>query len=467
MMLAPEMEPTHSVDRLQTVTHWDYDGAVERARLRAVDLTPEGARILVVSEGNDRLVDLPGRDGAHFPSTFEGWHAGHNPVDSAVAIAHLEERREAGADYLVIPTTAFWWLDHYAAWHAHLAARFVIHPQPDADCLIVDLAGAGRADAAFSPGASTLPRSGDPGLVSVVVPCFNHARYVDEAIESVLGQTYPRFEIVVVDDGSTDSTSNVAEQFAHVRTVRQENTGLAAARNAGLRASRGAYLVFLDADDRLTSRALATSLQTLHARPDCAFVYGQYRFIAEDGSFLAEHEHLPDEIGDDHYEALLRVNTVGHGGAVMYRRPVVEVMNGFDPAFRACEDYDLYLRIARLFPVTRHLSVIADYRRHESNMSEDSALMLQTSLQALLWQQSAVAGNAAWEAALEAGLGRYAGDYGTRLVDGILAGTVPPPEGDTLRILKRHLPDGYRRLEAAGILGQHQQASATGDGREA
>src|ERR671912_965329 len=110
------------------------------------------------------------------------------------------------------------------------------------------------------------------GLVSVVIPCYNQAHFLGEAIESVLSQTYPHFEIVVVDDGSTDNTQEVAARYPGVRYIRQENQGLAGARNAGIRRSNGSYLVFLDADDRLLPEALEVGLEHLNAHPECAFV---------------------------------------------------------------------------------------------------------------------------------------------------------------------------------------------------
>src|SRR5215213_3125487 len=98
-------------------------------------------------------------------------------------------------------------------------------------------------------------------LVSVVIPCYNQAHFLGEAIESVLAQSYPNFEIVVVDDGSTDDTSEVAGSYPKVRLVRQENQGLSGARNAGLARSEGEYVVFLDADDRLRPEALEAHLE--------------------------------------------------------------------------------------------------------------------------------------------------------------------------------------------------------------
>src|SRR5918995_1252705 len=114
------------------------------------------------------------------------------------------------------------------------------------------------------------------GLVSVVIPCYNQAHFLVEAIESVLAQSYPRFEIVVVDDGSTDDTSEVAARYPGVRYVYQNNQGVSAARNSGLARSEGEYVVFLDADDRLLPEALEAGLRCLEARPECAFVSGYF-----------------------------------------------------------------------------------------------------------------------------------------------------------------------------------------------
>ena len=97
--------------------------------------------------------------------------------------------------------------------------------------------------------------SGERPLVSVVIPCFNQARFLGAAIASALAQTHTPVEVVVVDDGSTDDTAAVTARFPGVRYVRQENAGLSAARNTGLGKSRGAYLAFLDADDVLLPRA--------------------------------------------------------------------------------------------------------------------------------------------------------------------------------------------------------------------
>src|SRR5215212_6268835 len=130
-------------------------------------------------------------------------------------------------------------------------------------------------------------RVGKAGFVSVVIPCYNQAHFLGEAIESVLSQRYTDVEVIVVDDGSQDDTQGVASSYAardpRVRLVRQNNRGLAGARNRGLAESRGEYVVFLDSDDRLAEGALEVGVRELEANPDCAFVSGHYRPISADG----------------------------------------------------------------------------------------------------------------------------------------------------------------------------------------
>ena len=130
----------------------------------------------------------------------------------------------------------------------------------------------------------------DVRLISVIVPCYNQAHFLTEAIASILSQTYSHYEIVVVDDGSTDNTAEVAGRFPGVRCVCQDNRGLAAARNTGILSSNGDYLVFLDADDRLLPHALKAGLDCLSAHPECAFVAGRCARIGGDGQSLPTTE---------------------------------------------------------------------------------------------------------------------------------------------------------------------------------
>jgi len=215
------------------------------------------------------------------------------------------------------------------------------------------------------------PISGTP-LISVIIPCFNQAKYLEAAVGSIRGQHYDHTEIILVDDGSTDHTPQVASHLG-LKSIRQDNLGLAAARNTGIRLARGALLVFLDADDLLYPNALVDNLNFFQEHPDCAFVSGSHTRIDSEGNILFTKKDPP--VSGKHFLNLLRGNYIGMHAAVMYRREIFEFAH-FDESLLAAEDYDLYLRITRTFPVAEHTQVIAAYRIHDQNMSADPVFML-------------------------------------------------------------------------------------------
>ena len=219
------------------------------------------------------------------------------------------------------------------------------------------------------------------GSVSVVIPCFNQAHYLGEAIESVLAQTLEGAELVVVDDGSADNSFEVAGRYPGLNRLRQENRGVAAARNAGLAASGGCYVVFLDADDRLMPDALELGTEMLATRPQAAFAAGMSRDIRGDGAPI--ESRLQPLVTADHYRRLLEGCFIWSGSSVVHRRTALEHIGGFDQSFSAADDYDLYLRIAREFPIHCHDSVVTEYRRHGSNTTRDPAVVLESELEVL------------------------------------------------------------------------------------
>ena len=257
-------------------------------------------------------------------------------------------------------------------------------------------------------------RAPEAPLISVVIPCYNQARFLGEAITSALDQNYSSLEVIVVDDGSEDDTAEVAGRYPQVRCIRQANRGLAAARNRGLEASRGEYVLFLDSDDRLAAGAVAVGAESLDSRPDCAFVSGHYSLIDAEGLPMP-HRASPCA-KDDHYRALLRGNYIGMPATVMYRRSVLEDVKGFDTSRRACEDYDLYLRIARRFPVHCHHHLVAEYRQHGGNMSRNYALMIESSLSVLRSQRMFVRGDEKLERAYREGIGFWQDYYARGLI---------------------------------------------------
>jgi glycosyltransferase involved in cell wall biosynthesis len=211
-------------------------------------------------------------------------------------------------------------------------------------------------------------------LVSVVIPCYGHAHFLPEAITSVLSQTHANVEVVVVDDGSQDNVVAVVAQYPGVRLVRQENRGLAAARNTGIRESNGEFLVFLDADDMLTSTAVEAGLDCFDRHPDCQLVMGRFRSVDWDRQLQWwSPRELPASV--DHYASLLSGDYAGPPAICMYRRFALETLGGFDEAVPAAADYDLSLRVARNYPIEFHDSEVLDYRKGSYNMSNDGRLM--------------------------------------------------------------------------------------------
>ncbi|MBO0358053.1 glycosyltransferase family 2 protein [Hymenobacter sp. BT186] len=218
-----------------------------------------------------------------------------------------------------------------------------------------------------------------PPLVSVIITCYNHGAYLSEAIVSAQHQQYPAVEIIVVDDGSTDDTSIIAAKHSGVRYIYQVNQGLSAARNTGIKQSIGSCLIFLDADDWLLPDALAYNVQYLVANPALAFVSGGYTKVFTANGHSQEEGW---EVTTNHYTHLLLTNYIGMHATVMYRRWVFNELV-FDSSLRGCEDYDVYLRIARRYPVSHHTRPLAAYRQHDTNMSNDIAMMLSTALTVL------------------------------------------------------------------------------------
>jgi glycosyltransferase involved in cell wall biosynthesis len=219
-------------------------------------------------------------------------------------------------------------------------------------------------------------------LVSIIVPNFNHARFIGDAIRSVLDQDYRNFEIVVVDDGSTDDSREVVAQFGRrVRYIWQDNQGLSAARNTGIRAAKGALIGLLDADDMYEPAFLSTLVTTLRADPGADGVYCGYRFVDHVNNPLPQIEarHVPD--GDLH-RALLDANFLVPE-AMLVRRHCSESVGPFDENLRACEDWDMWLRITNQYRVIGTTQILTRHRILPGSMSTDPARMLSNRLAVL------------------------------------------------------------------------------------
>ena len=209
-------------------------------------------------------------------------------------------------------------------------------------------------------------------LISIIIPTFNAADFLPKAIESVMHQTYTNFEIIVIDDGSTDNTRLIMQKNTVVKYFYQENKGFSSARNAGTQKSKGDYLVFLDADDWLEKNGLEQNFSVIKNKPDIAFVSGNYYLLRAQSNQL---ETITATVIDNHFTRLLQSNYIGMHAAVMFQRWVFQKIR-YDETLRACEDYDLYLTITRRYPVIHHQKFIATYYFHPSGLSHNYKLMM-------------------------------------------------------------------------------------------
>ncbi|MEO6443758.1 MAG: glycosyltransferase, partial [Gemmatimonadaceae bacterium] len=240
-------------------------------------------------------------------------------------------------------------------------------------------------------------------LVSVVIPCYAQAHFLADAIESVMGQTYRHFEIIVVNDGSPDveQMEQVLRGYGErVRYVKQANAGLSGAHNAGLRLAQGEFVVCLDSDDRLLPNALRTGVTAWSEFPTTGLVFGYNRLINVHGEPL---DRTRVRVSDGSYTAMLEQNTIGCPINVMLRRCTVMEVGAFSTELTHSEDYELFLRLTRLFGAHCHGQLVAEYRMHDANMSKNHQGMLAGVLKTLEMQEEWVRGDAALERALHRG----------------------------------------------------------------
>ncbi len=259
-------------------------------------------------------------------------------------------------------------------------------------------------------------RACEPVTISVVIPTYNHSKYLAEAISSVLSQTRPADEIIVIDDGSTDGSAIVATRFPNVQLIRQENLGTSAARNAGLQRCTSSHIVFLDADDRLLPQALEWGAIYAADHFDCSFVYGAHRDIVKNGrDYDIRYHYYP--IDGDPQLAFMRRNLVRMQASAIFRRDYLLEIGGYDTTLEVAEDYDLYLRLSRKHDIACHPHLVAEYRWHGQNTSEDHMKMLRGTLKVLDRHEARIRPSALEHTALEEGRVIWRDHYTWRLLE--------------------------------------------------
>lgn len=208
----------------------------------------------------------------------------------------------------------------------------------------------------------------DP-MVSVIIPNFNYSQYLREAIDSVIAQTYGHIEIIVVDDGSTDSSREVLDSYGEqIATVFQKNQGVSAARNAGVGKSRGEYIAFLDADDAWLPAKIERQLAMFENDAELGLVHVGVVEIDGDGNHLLERtDGMSGRVADE----LLRFEgpvILGGGSGFMVPRRILDEIGGFDTRLSTSADWDLIYRVSCGYAVGFVPEILLKYRVHSSNM---------------------------------------------------------------------------------------------------
>ena len=226
--------------------------------------------------------------------------------------------------------------------------------------------------------------------VAVIVPAYNAAGTIVETLQSVSAQTYRDLEIIVVDDGSTDDTAKVVENYARgegrLRLIRQRNAGVAAARNAGLAAARQPYIAPIDSDDLWHPTRVERHVAALDKNPRYAFVYSLFHIVNEEGRVIGSHPFFAFS-GHVFYRQLF-YNMVGNGSGMTFRRDVAIALGGYDTSLQAaglhgCEDWLLQMLMSIDHEVGHVPDYLIGYRKAPGAMSADVSRMWASQIMAL------------------------------------------------------------------------------------
>jgi alpha-1,3-rhamnosyltransferase len=220
--------------------------------------------------------------------------------------------------------------------------------------------------------------------VSVVVPSYNHAPFIERTLRSIFSQTFVPAEIMVIDDGSSDGSPEIIETVLHdcpvpCEFVATQNRGLSATLNEGFARTRGDYFAYLGSDDLWLPDFLKARVSLLESRPDAVLGYGHAYFIDEQNAIIDSTADWAS-YADGNVREMLLHTTAPMSPTVLYRRKALEQHQWNEDS--KLEDYDLYLRLSAEGPFAFDPAILSAWRRHSSNVSWDQTLMLEEQLQA-------------------------------------------------------------------------------------
>uniref|UniRef100_B8HRA4 Glycosyl transferase family 2 n=1 Tax=Cyanothece sp. (strain PCC 7425 / ATCC 29141) TaxID=395961 RepID=B8HRA4_CYAP4 len=229
-------------------------------------------------------------------------------------------------------------------------------------------------------------------LVSVILPVYNGEPFIEKTLNSILTQTYSNFEVLVIDDGSTDQTETVVTSFAQrdprIKLLKQANAGVAAARNFGIQSAKGEFIAPIDADDLWFPDFLEKQVRCmLNSDSSVGLVYAWLIKIDQNGSPTGDF--CASRIEGDVYPTLLCHDFIANASCVLIRRSCLQCVGGYDSSLKArngqgCEDWDLYLRIAELHQIRVVPEFLVGYRQRSDSMSCNYQSMAQS--RELIWE---------------------------------------------------------------------------------
>jgi glycosyltransferase involved in cell wall biosynthesis len=204
--------------------------------------------------------------------------------------------------------------------------------------------------------------------VCVIIPTYNRCAWIKHAIDSVLQQTYQNFELLIVDDGSTDITKGILSEYGNkIKYFYQSNKGPAAARNIGIKQSKGTYICFLDSDDRWVKSKLETQVNLVTEHPEIKICYTDETWIRK--GIRVNQKRIHQKYSGWIYQRCLPLCIISPS-SVMIHREVFDKVGYFDEDMTVCEDYDLWLRISHLYPICFiNEKKIVKYGGHEDQLS--------------------------------------------------------------------------------------------------
>lgn len=209
---------------------------------------------------------------------------------------------------------------------------------------------------------------------SIIIPIYNQAHFLPQTVESVLAQTYTDYELILINDGSTDNTAEVIQQYtAQATTIWQENQGLAGARNTGIRAATGKFIAFLDSDDLWQPNHLATIASLIEHHPQADMFHTGWCYIDASGTILPQAPNAFIVPSEQAYPAMLRGNFLNGSSYVARKKALVEA-GFFDVSFRRLQDWELWLRmLSKGAVLVGSPACLVHYRLHGSSLSVDPA----------------------------------------------------------------------------------------------